>query len=255
MTRCLHKFERTECAAKILPYPLATTRELRADHLLLIGRQPARQAGNQACIMSAAGNDARSPPLRRSMQRRILSGLAALAAALPLASHADVMDYSFAEVGYVDTNLDTSGDDVDGNGFALRGSLAVNPNFFVFATTRTWTSTSTSTPRCWKSAAAAAGRSATRSIWSARSASSRRKSTSDSSTTMTTASCSARACAAWWRRSSSWKAASTTATSMSATRPRSCSRADILHHNVAGGVSVSIGDDVTSLGLNVRMTF
>jgi hypothetical protein len=25
--------------------------------------------------------------------------------------------------------------------------------------------------------------------------------------------------------------------------------------NVAGGVSVSIGDDVTSLGLNVRMTF
>jgi hypothetical protein len=67
------------------------------------------------------------------MQRRILSGLAALAAALPLASHADVMDYSFAEVGYVDTSLDTSGDDVDGNGFALRGSLAVNPNFFVFA--------------------------------------------------------------------------------------------------------------------------
>jgi hypothetical protein len=67
------------------------------------------------------------------MQRRILSGLAALAAALPLASHADVMDYSYAELGYVDTSLDTDDDDVDGNGFALRGSLAVNPNFFVFA--------------------------------------------------------------------------------------------------------------------------
>ena len=69
------------------------------------------------------------------MQRRILSGLAALAAAaVPLASHADVMDYSFAELGYVDTNLDTNGGpDVDGNGLALRGSLTVNPNFFVFA--------------------------------------------------------------------------------------------------------------------------
>jgi len=67
------------------------------------------------------------------MQLRILCGLAALAAALPLASHADVMDYSYVELGYVDTSLDTSGDDVDGNGFALRGSLAVNPNFFVFA--------------------------------------------------------------------------------------------------------------------------
>jgi hypothetical protein len=86
--------------------------------------------------MSAAGNDARLPLTLReiySMQRRILSGLAALAAAVPLASHAEAMDYSYAEVGYVDTNLDTSGPDVDGNGFALRGSLTVNPNFFVFA--------------------------------------------------------------------------------------------------------------------------
>jgi hypothetical protein len=67
------------------------------------------------------------------MQRRILSGLAALAAAAPLASYADVMDYSFAEAGYVDTQLDGDGFDVDGDGFALRGSLAVHPNFFVFA--------------------------------------------------------------------------------------------------------------------------
>ena len=67
------------------------------------------------------------------MQRRILSGLAALAAALPLASHADVMSYSYAELGYVDSELDGDGFDVDGDGFALRGSLPVHPNFFVFA--------------------------------------------------------------------------------------------------------------------------
>jgi len=67
------------------------------------------------------------------MQRRILSGLAALAAALPLASHADVMSYSYAELGYVDTKLDGQGFDVDGDGLALRGSLPVTPDFFVFA--------------------------------------------------------------------------------------------------------------------------
>ena len=67
------------------------------------------------------------------MQRRILSGLAALAAALPLASHADVMSYSYAELGYVDSELDGDGFDVDGDGFALRGSLPLAQNFFVFA--------------------------------------------------------------------------------------------------------------------------
>jgi hypothetical protein len=67
------------------------------------------------------------------MQRRIYGGLVALAAALPLASHADVMDYSYAELGYVDTELDGDGFDADGDGFGLRGSLAVNETFFVFA--------------------------------------------------------------------------------------------------------------------------
>jgi hypothetical protein len=67
------------------------------------------------------------------MQRRILSGLAALAAALPLASHAETMSYTYAELGYVDANLDVGSFNVDGDGFALRGSLAVHPNFFVFA--------------------------------------------------------------------------------------------------------------------------
>ena len=67
------------------------------------------------------------------MQRRILSGLAALAAALPLASQAETMSYSYAELGYVDAKLDVGNSHVDGDGFALRGSLAVHPNFFVFA--------------------------------------------------------------------------------------------------------------------------
>jgi len=67
------------------------------------------------------------------MQRRILSSLAALAAALPLAGHAETMNYSYAELGYVDTTIEASGDDIDGDGFALRGSLAVHQNYFVFA--------------------------------------------------------------------------------------------------------------------------
>jgi Outer membrane protein beta-barrel domain len=65
------------------------------------------------------------------MQRRTLSVLAALAAALPLATQADTMDYSFVDLGYVDTELDDI--DVDGDGFALRGSLAFHENFFAFA--------------------------------------------------------------------------------------------------------------------------
>jgi hypothetical protein len=71
------------------------------------------------------------------MQKRTVSWslglLAAMAAALPVASQADTMDYTFAELAYVDTKLDNGPFDVDGNGLALRGSLAVNPSFFVFA--------------------------------------------------------------------------------------------------------------------------
>jgi hypothetical protein len=65
------------------------------------------------------------------MQRRTLSVLAALAAALPLATQADTMDYSFVDLGYVDTELDDF--NVDGDGFALRGSIAFLENFFGFA--------------------------------------------------------------------------------------------------------------------------
>lgn len=65
------------------------------------------------------------------MQRRTLSVLAALAAALPLATQAGTMDYSFVELGYLDSELDEP--DVDGDGFALRGSIEFHPNFFAFA--------------------------------------------------------------------------------------------------------------------------
>lgn len=67
------------------------------------------------------------------MQRRILSGLAVCMAALPLAAPAETMDYSYAELGYVDTDLDGNNFDLEGDGFALRGSLEINPTFFVFA--------------------------------------------------------------------------------------------------------------------------
>src|SRR6187401_3101413 len=125
MTRCLHKIRTAGMCREDPAVPVGNDPGKLRRPSVANRRQPARQAVNPACIMSAAGNDAGFPTLREiySMQRRILSGLAALAAALPLASHADVMDYSFAELGYVDTSLDTSGDDVDGNGFALRGSL------------------------------------------------------------------------------------------------------------------------------------
>jgi hypothetical protein len=65
------------------------------------------------------------------MQRRTLSVLAALAAALPLATQADTMDYSFVDLSYVDTELDDA--NVDGDGFALRGSIAFLDSFFGFA--------------------------------------------------------------------------------------------------------------------------
>jgi hypothetical protein len=67
------------------------------------------------------------------MQRRILSGLAALALSAPLAGYAETMDYSYAELGYIDSELDADQFDLDGDGFGLRGSLDVHPNFFVFA--------------------------------------------------------------------------------------------------------------------------
>ena len=55
----------------------------------------------------------------------------AMLAAMPLASHADPMNYSFVDGAYVETNIDG----VSGNpdGFALRGSVGFAENYFAFA--------------------------------------------------------------------------------------------------------------------------
>ncbi len=54
-----------------------------------------------------------------------------LLAALPLASHADPMSYSFVDLGYVETNIDGLSDNADG--FALRGSVDFAEYYFAFA--------------------------------------------------------------------------------------------------------------------------
>jgi hypothetical protein len=60
---------------------------------------------------------------------RFLGLLAVIAAALPAVSRADALDYSFAELAYVDSEFGN----LNGDGISLRGSLPVNETFFVFA--------------------------------------------------------------------------------------------------------------------------
>jgi hypothetical protein len=55
--------------------------------------------------------------------------LAVVATALPAVSQADTMDYSFAELAFVDSEFGT----LNGDGLSLRGSLPINETFFVFA--------------------------------------------------------------------------------------------------------------------------
>jgi len=52
-------------------------------------------------------------------------------AALPLASHAEDMSYSFVDLGYIATDID--GVDSTADGFALRGSVGFAEQFFAFA--------------------------------------------------------------------------------------------------------------------------
>jgi hypothetical protein len=60
---------------------------------------------------------------------KYLGLLALVATALPAVSQADTMDYSFAELAYVDSEFGN----IDGDGISLRGSLPVTKDFFVFA--------------------------------------------------------------------------------------------------------------------------
>jgi hypothetical protein len=96
-------------------------------------------------MMSAASNGQAGPdpcpplpafasPFGRimEMQRRISGLVAVLAAVLPFASQADTMDYAHVEAGFVDTELDL-GDNFDGDGIALRGSIPFLGNYFAFA--------------------------------------------------------------------------------------------------------------------------
>src|SRR5688572_19386214 len=56
-------------------------------------------------------------------------GLLGALAVLPAVSQADTLDYSFAELGYVDSEFGN----LNGDGISLRGSVPVNETFFVFA--------------------------------------------------------------------------------------------------------------------------
>lgn len=64
-----------------------------------------------------------------ALQAKYLGLLAVVASTLPAVSRADTMDYSFAELAYVDSEFGN----LDGDGIALRGSLPINESFFVYA--------------------------------------------------------------------------------------------------------------------------
>ena len=68
-------------------------------------------------------------PVSHAKISKPLGLLAVVAAALPAVSQADTMDYSFAELAYVDSEFGSQG----GDGLSLRGSLPVNETFFVYA--------------------------------------------------------------------------------------------------------------------------
>jgi hypothetical protein len=64
---------------------------------------------------------------------KILSAVASslVLAAMPFLAHAEGMSYSYVDLGYVETNIDGLGPNLDG--FGLRGSVGIAENFFVFA--------------------------------------------------------------------------------------------------------------------------
>jgi hypothetical protein len=61
--------------------------------------------------------------------KMLLIGLAAL----PLTAGAAGFDYTYVEAGYVTAERDVGPIDVDGDGLALRGSMAINDKFHGFA--------------------------------------------------------------------------------------------------------------------------
>lgn len=67
------------------------------------------------------------------MDNHLVRGLAALAATLPLMSYAGPMDYSHAEIGFIQSEIDDGPLEVSGSGFGLRGSVGFLSYFFAFA--------------------------------------------------------------------------------------------------------------------------
>jgi hypothetical protein len=68
-------------------------------------------------------------PRLKARRAEFLRLLAVVATALPAVSPADTLDYSFAELAYVDSEFGN----LNGDGISLRGSVPVNDTFFVFA--------------------------------------------------------------------------------------------------------------------------
>lgn len=60
-----------------------------------------------------------------------VAGTLALAA-LPLAAQADDMSYRYFQAGYMESDIDNTGDTGDLDGFATRGSIGFAENFFLF---------------------------------------------------------------------------------------------------------------------------
>ncbi len=54
-------------------------------------------------------------------------------ALLPVFAQADGFDYTYVEVGYISADFDTAGISVDGDGFGLNGSFAINDDYHLFA--------------------------------------------------------------------------------------------------------------------------
>lgn len=67
------------------------------------------------------------------MDNHLLKGLAALASALPLMSHAGTLDFSHAEISFIQSEIDDGPLEISGSGFGLRGSVAILNYFFAFA--------------------------------------------------------------------------------------------------------------------------
>lgn len=65
--------------------------------------------------------------------RNLTTLLATAALALPGFAAADDLSYDYLDLSYAESEFDIGNTDVDGDGFALAGSLAVAPNWHVFA--------------------------------------------------------------------------------------------------------------------------